>query len=311
MKILLVTEEDNRFSMIRIGQKLRKEGHQFDVFFVDVGGAGPKWKELSDCGVKYDFQFLSADFNNHYGAQFLERNIPTVGRYLIPHDLLTGAFVIPEKTLAVAAFHNLHLKFIEQQGVHPLICQWPKLYAKRIKSMADPAAGSNAVIIGSRYVNRIKPFLYKDFFTDVYYKPRRIKDIHPTCTNIEQEGTHVIASLPLLAKTWFTVQSSAFVEALMFHCLPILWGTDIVFEQKVTSLISRVGIKKIAPECDMNDMLFNAVTTRDMEYKLPILLDEDERAAVVQQLRDDWIGEGYSYRPQLEDALMRHMEMHA
>ena len=146
-----------------------------------------------------------------------------------------------------------------------------------VKHDGDPE--QDAVVIGSHkylYLAGTK-FEMNGSFRRVWMKKFMESDpviegceAAPSCCT----GLGGVPYLPQFSKFWFVVESSCYVEALMFGCIPILWSPHTKVLGEVDDIISSVEAKKNSV---VERLKIPAIVPTDIDRKIKVLREDPQR----------------------------------
>jgi hypothetical protein len=270
----------------------------------------------------YDFIVSCTHNGNPSMCRFQDSVVPRLGTYDIEHDLFHDA---PEhsplyQACGVLTFTRSHDGYIERQRLPDHRARWYKMdqmqpHPEIVRAAAGKwpfNPGADAVLIGSDLIDREKGFpkQFAYHFHTVWYKPYSAHE--PACRNTARLGgpfTDAAGTglLSQCSRYWFTVESSCFVEALCWDCLPILWNDRVLREQVVDEFLSRVVILCDTPTPETQREVL-AFTTKDFNRKFGAIW-KDYRIAfdLIARLKEEYLGLDYASRPKAHEVLWRSM----
>lgn len=336
MKVLWVYEEGMLESQQHIIDHLRNNDCEVTLECVCFEKNGDRWGRFSHPAMTtkhgpkhYDFHIMSTHNGNPNVEQFQKFSRPRIGCIDIEHDLFHP---VPERSpdrqsVGVFVFtkqHEVHLKQIP--NIKKIHARWYKLDGSVVSNetlfetfpIKDEfgvySPGADAVIIGSNHWPWPEvPEMISRCFHYVWYKPYHALD-NTMRGSVRLPGSFENAqgvnSLNRVSRFWFTFESSCFVEALLYGCIPILCSDAIIERERVSEYIDVVKIIANRQAGTGQFRTVAAVTLHDWKKKFSALQrDLKAQRDVYHALRSFWFHDDVLSWPTVHEQLLHEMRV--
>lgn len=313
INIVIVYEENNRRALSTIINKLRLEG--FNVYeqlsdgwqtYASINNR-EKAKDIANFYKDKDIDFGIVVTHNGNPSMIIFQKIvkPKYGYYDIEHDIFSSVVEKspPGMRAGTFSFTKLQTGILKKAGVRVIEAEWYKFDNCDCYDVVNEDLLKNAVVVDTMFAKKDEPFPYGHLFDNLY-----LKNYRKGFQNIKSEGdnlvtnldewydTQAIADMQCNGYFWFSIVSSAIVEALLMNRLPILWSCThhIKNEEPVDDIISHVFFKNTwNDEFHEFNKGFLFVTENNIDYKIDILRkDPERRSQVMTTLRSPWVFDG-------------------
>jgi len=297
--------------------KLSWAGFRPDIVTVDhriAGGSRIMW----DFYTKSDLRTQCAGYDSiicasHSGNPHLNKLLSDVAKPKsvidVEHDPFRDAVEICRHELSncVLAFTTRGEEYIKERGYTGKRAQYSKLeiVTTDISYRYPGNSIDNAVIFTdpgftdpSWYMCPTTAFRnvwFKDFLY-MRLPPNHKQVLGPPFTT--SVGS---AYLPQIAKFWIMAETSSYLDALLFGCVPILHHANILSETKVDDVISDIRMKKRSSN---ETFSLKAVTSKNLDAKIALLHKPDVYAATLSNLKTSWFPTDYNTWPKASDVLL-------
>ena len=318
-KILFIDEGHGPLTRKYIVDGLTNNGHLVSTYSTHYTGLGP-WKEMSTPELiskhqkaNFDFIVISTHNGNPNVIKYQRQVKPKYGYIDVEHDLFASYVEVSprERQLGACAFTQMQHQWLQKRKIPILNARWPKLdidtssIPSRVSvSVTNPY--ENAIVIGTYVVPKQDVTEYSSVFNKIWYKRWVNTDAVWTGTDSLPDdycATDAIACCSIIAKFWFVVQSSAFVEALLFGCIPILYRSHVVQQTPYSDILTKLTIAKHGAE-PTSQITLLAVTADNLAYKINKLrMDSACYQHTLDTLRAEWFTPTQINSPSLVHAL--------
>jgi len=324
MKILFIIMEGIEGCLQHIKADLEKEGHGVKFEIV------PLPKRITGKGAEDPRQFIGSDkyINGNQDIwdlivwcdhercepyQKFQRNVkPAIGNLSLEHDILT---LEPEysrhNNVGVFAFTKPHYDSCTEKGLKPIKARWYKIDMPEQIEAWFPLRIVTAIWIGSNYpafekiMKKDEEFEYADQFQSRIYKAYGGYDT-PKKGFIEHaflHGARATRRCADIAKYWIMIDSSSYLDALMFGCIPVIYDTpeNPYFTKEkdtlVDGVLSRGYYRKKLP--------IYYISYEDLPQKMRLLEDEDYCNNIIEKLKEPWLFDNYKSLPTVTEEILK------
>lgn len=314
MRILWLDEVGNLPAHRPIIDKLKWAGFSPDILIADHRIPGYHWelysaKSTVAAHIGYDLIISATHDGNPHVAKFLATIAKPNSIIDIEHDPFRDAVEVCPKTLSkcVLAFTHRAERHLSVHGYTYKRAQWSKMEIPTcpIKTTAIPS--EDAVVFTDPQWKLPTPGIFREVWVKDYLGCYSVKG--PNVLKGAFETAKGSAYLPQIAKYWLLSETSAYIDALVFGCIPILHNATIVRETKYNNIVSKVRTRKKSSG-ELFDLM--AVTQTDMASKVKMLQqspkDYEDTLAL---LRGDWFPADYDKWPKASDVVLDAVLEHA
>lgn len=305
--IVIVFEYLNRRALSTTINNLKSAGFTVYEQVSDGWQTGPgddnkeKAKHIANSYKDKNIDFgIIATHNGNPSMKIFQQIVnPKYGYYDIEHDIFSSIVELsPLNRLGTFSFTKLQTKILKRKNARVIEAEWYKFDNCESYRVADDKNLNNAVLIDTAFAKNT-PFPYHYLFDNIYLKSlsksiQYIKCKSDLITNAAAwSDTQAVVDMRDLGYFWFSVVSSAVVEALMMNRMPILWCCSGRFklEEPVDDVVSRVFFDDLKhdPFHRFNED-FLVVTDKNMDHKIKILRDDYvRRQGVLNTLKSQWV----------------------
>jgi hypothetical protein len=293
---------------------------------------------------KFDYIIMHTHNGNPHVQKFQRNVTPKYGYIDIEHDLfcdyVENAWVHMEPNSrhivkGIMLFTKMHNKYALSKNISSTIIYKPKwvkhtLPAKSIDTLDTStwSANNSAVIFYSVRSQLNWNFPYTDIFDTIWvktfheYKDHNDKLAMPGTTVIPKQyslGGKSVPTMPKFGKFWFVYHSSAYVESILYNCIPLMYpgpdkydGTQIslIEVSKITEVLSLCRASGVRLESTMQGFDFPAIyydKPGDETFKHKIkLLQNDPKlfADTIKYLKNYFFDADYDQRPSIAETVL-------
>jgi len=297
MNFLIIVDKFNTIAIRKIISDLSTEANNVYVKIPIQPGDGKitlERKQKVDALINFaerkeiDFCIMICHNGNPVMRFFQDNFNPKYGYYDIEHDLFTlrPELTVAKKAWGTFAFTQLHLNYLTEINRHALKARWYKFDQFTFKQID----WNSALIVNSARIDQSKSFEYLHLFNKTYLKPHSSSKLNSleknTITNTEWKNTQTLFDIGAICGFWFIHSSSAFVEALMLDCIPIIWrNKNYTYKKESTTILSTVQIQKLN-----NTRIHALIADEDLPDKIQKLKQsENLRKETLQILKHEWL----------------------
>jgi len=314
MRILWLDEVGNLPAHRPIIDKIQWAGFPVDLLIADHRVVGQHWElykaqSTLSTYIGYDLIISATHDGNPHVSGFLDRVAKPHSVVSIEHDPFRDAVETCPKPLSkhVLAFTSRAEKYLSTRGYTYKRAQWSKTEIPTGPITTDARPNEDAVV----FTDPQWKLPESDIFRKVWVKdflgcynakgPNVLKGAFKTA-----KGS---AYLPQIARFWLLSETSAYIDALVFGCIPILHNATIIREDRHNDIVSKVRLRKKSSR-EVFDLL--AVTATNLKDKIKALQNNPKNYEdTLTILRGDWFPKDYEQWPLASDVVLDTVLEHA
>ena len=310
-----------------IKSDLEKEGHIVSFKVIElpkrIKGYGPEDpraligtdKYISDNKNQWDLIVWCDHERCEPYQKFQSQVKPRLGNLSLEHDILS---LEPEysrhNNTGVFCFTKPHYDFCIKKGLKPIKARWYKLDMPQSPYSVSPLRDKSAVWIGSNYtplekmMHKDQEFKYANNFTVRLYKAYGAYDT-PKKGFLQSPmlyGAAATKKCAGIAKYWIMVNSSSYLDALMFGCIPVIYDTPSnPYFRKQNDYLAN-GLLSVG--VFQNKIPIYYISYKDLPQKMTVLEDEAICNKTIEMLKEPWLFDNYEQLPTVSEEILKILE---